>query len=127
MKKILIVEDDFAIGKLLEMTLKRIQYEIALARDERTCAERIKTFIPDLILLDLMINNKKSTDFYERFVEEGFNPNIPVIILTASASGLTKIISRSGKSYTALGKPFETRDLIELIQTTLGRVSEKSI
>ncbi len=119
-KHILIVEDDFAIGKLLQMSFTHAGFTVSLARDEASFCELAKNTSPDFILLDLMINNRKSIEFYEALVEEGLNPHIPVIVLTASVQGLVSVKGPSGKSYRAFGKPFETKNLIELVGSSFS-------
>ena len=81
MKKILIIEDDNLIIKILEFILKKEGYEIHIAKDGNEGIEKIGTILPDLIITDVMMPYKSGLEI-TAFVKKS-HPTIPVIIVSA--------------------------------------------
>lgn len=81
MKKILIIEDDNLIIKILEFILKKEGYEIHIARDGNHGIEKIGTLLPDLIITDVMMPYKSGLEI-TAYAKKNF-PTIPVIIVSA--------------------------------------------
>ena len=80
--KILIVEDEEILLKVLQEKLEGEKYKTALVTDGAEVVRRAKTFRPDLILLDLILPNK---DGFEVLKELKSDPNlklIPVVVLS---------------------------------------------
>ena len=81
MKKILILEDDNLIIKILEFILKKEGYDIYVARDGNEGIEKIGIVLPDLIITDIMMPYKSGLEI-TAYVKKNY-PSIPIIIVSA--------------------------------------------
>ena len=81
MKKILILEDDNLIIKILEFILKKEGYDIYVAKDGNEGIEKIGTILPDLIITDIMMPYKSGLEI-TAYVKKNY-PSIPIIIVSA--------------------------------------------
>ncbi|MBF2709881.1 response regulator transcription factor [Flavobacterium soyangense] len=81
MKKILIIEDDNLIIKILEFILKKEGYEIYIAKDGNQGIEEISIVKPDLIITDIMMPYKSGLEI-TAYVKKN-HPTIPIIIVSA--------------------------------------------
>ncbi len=82
MTKIAIVEDDPVISQMYRFKFEAAEFEVQLANNGRRGIEMVKTFQPDLILLDLQMPEMNGTDALEIIRKNEWGKNIPVIILT---------------------------------------------
>jgi len=93
MKKILIIEDDVALGDILNQKMQANGYEVKLCRDGKDGFDSIKTFVPDLILLDIILPSMNGYEILEAKARDSNLISIPVIII--SNSGQPVEISRT--------------------------------
>ena len=117
MIKILIVEDEISISKLMEMSLKRSGYQCDCAYDGEEAVEKISRNIYDLILLDVML---PKIDGFE--LMEYIRPmEIPVIFITAkdSVNDRVKGLRMGAEDY--IVKPFEIIELLARVDVVLRR------
>ncbi|HPZ10406.1 MAG TPA: response regulator [Candidatus Eremiobacteraeota bacterium] len=111
-KKILLVEDDPMILKVIQMILE--EYNVFIATDGRTGVNKAKEEIPDIILMDLTL---PVLDGYSALKEiKSFDKtiHIPVIALTAIRTSLVEIREKGFSDY--LEKPFDPDELIKKIE-----------
>jgi DNA-binding response OmpR family regulator len=80
-KKILIIEDDVLMAKMLQFILKKEGYQLTIAKDGLNAIERIPTILPDLIITDIMMPYKSGLEVIN-FVKNNYK-TIPVIVLSA--------------------------------------------
>jgi len=83
-KKILIVEDEEDPRVYLETLLKENGYETAVAADGVKATATVKTFKPDLILLDVLMPEETGIKFYMDLVKEPDLSKIPVIVVSGA-------------------------------------------
>ena len=116
-KKILFVDDEPDIAKLVMFRLRREGYEVTLAQSGEE-ALRIVCGRPDLVLLDLWLPDIDGYEVCRRIKSEKESSNIPVIIFTASGSEVNilreKIREAGAQDY--IIKPFETQELFDKIR-----------
>jgi CheY-like chemotaxis protein len=117
--KILVVDDDPDIRRLLRLVLMSSGYHVTLAEDGDQALRRVAEELPDLILCDILMPN---LDGYETLAALRSSPNsrgLPVLII--SARGETHAVKRAldagANGYFV--KPFETRDLLAEIRRLL--------
>ncbi len=114
MKKILVVDDDPSIIKLLETVLKANGFEVVVANDGIDAMVQAKNAKPDLILLDVMMPELNG---YEVCSHLKFDPqfkNIPIIILTSRDQELDDRIGKlMGIEY--MHKPIDRERLLATI------------
>jgi len=84
MKKILLIEDDLALGDILLEKLKNEGYDTTLARDGVEGFNLIKQIMPDLILLDIILPNMNGYEILEAKQKDPDIINVPVIIISNS-------------------------------------------
>lgn len=80
-KKILIIEDDELMIKILQFILKKEGYQLTISKDGLNAIERIPLILPDLILTDVMLPYKSGLEVIN-YVKENYS-KIPVIVLSA--------------------------------------------
>lgn len=116
MKKILIADDEHKIIMTLEYAFRKAGYEIFIARDGSEVLEILKTEIPDIILLDIMMPN---VDGYTTLAEIRKNDalsNIKVIFLSAKTgeADIAKGMELGADAY--ITKPYSIRKLTEKVE-----------
>ncbi len=84
MKKILIIEDDVFLGDILLQKIKNEGYDGRLMRDGRKGFEEIAFFMPDLILLDILLPNMNGYEILEEKQKDNKIKDIPVIMISNS-------------------------------------------
>lgn len=121
MKRILVVEDEENISKLINDTLNLSGYEVECAFDGEEAIEKIKDNKYDLILLDIMLPKLDGFEVMERIKTK----KIPIIFLSAKndVSTIVKGLSEGGIDY--ITKPFEPLELLARIELRIGK-KEKS-
>lgn len=80
--KVLIVEDDEAILKLYETKLTHCGFDVSVARDGREGAEKAKSMLPDIILLDVMMPIMNGFEALKILKKDLKTSKIPVVILS---------------------------------------------
>ena len=82
-KKILIVDDEASIIRLLSMRLKANNYEVFVAHDGVDCVKIAEIEVPDLILLDMKMPYADGIRAFEQLIQLDITKSIPVIFMTA--------------------------------------------
>ncbi|MCF8068560.1 MAG: response regulator [Desulfobacterales bacterium] len=115
-KKILIIDDDPLVVKLLKNIFEDNGYETCSAENGVEGAEVVKTFKPDMITLDLEMPKEWGPRFYRKLVKDNEYKDIPVIVI----SGLSSIKHSIRNIVGYLGKPFEADEVLALTKKALG-------
>lgn len=113
-KRILVVDDELAIRRLLKFKLSRHGFEVLTAKNDKEFRDLAFSGNPDLIVLDIWLKNKIGTDVYHGLLDSGFDPEVPVIFITALMEDqplLRHSRVTSGK-YVLYGKPFDFNELM---------------
>ncbi len=115
---VLVVYDEHNIVNIIAFNLKKEGYEVLTAGDGEEAVEIVEKHQPDLILLDIMM---PKMDGYEacRKIREKYN--IPIIMLTARAEELDKVLGLEMGADDYVTKPFGTRELIARVKANLRR------
>lgn len=124
-EKILIVEDEKDIVKMLEYNLKKEGFKILSARDGESAVNLSGKEHPDLVLLDLMLPGIDGIEVCKRLKSERKTASIPIIMLTAKSQESDKIVGLELGADDYVTKPFSPRELIARIKAVLRRVEEK--
>jgi len=124
MKKILIVEDEKDIVKMLDYNLKKEGYKTLVAHDGEDALDMAKTKLPDLILLDLMLPGVDGLEVCKQLKLERKTASIPVIMLTAKTQESDKVVGLELGADDYVTKPFSPRELIARIKAVLRRGKE---
>jgi len=117
--KILVVEDERPTARSLWFLLTREGYEVALAYDGETALRMMEQEKPDLVLLDIMLPDLSGTEVCRRVREQ--RRYMPIIMLTAKAEEVDKVLGLEMGADDYVTKPFQPRELIARIQAQLRR------
>lgn len=123
---VLVVDDEKNIVNIIAFNLKKEGYEVLTAGDGEEAVEIACTKQPNLILLDIMM---PKMDGYEACKKIREKYNMPIIMLTARAEEIDKVLGLEMGADDYVTKPFGTRELIARVKANLRRslVREKSI
>ncbi len=119
MKKILIVDDEPDIVKLVSLRLKLQGYEVATASGGVEGLQKAKDEPPDLILLDVKMPDMDGYQIMQKLKEDGRTRSIPIIMLTGQSNieDVAKAVQSGAVDY--IVKPFESIVLLEKIRKAL--------
>ena len=126
-EKILIVDDEKDIVKMLSYNLKKEGYRIVDARDGEDALDLALREHPDLILLDLMLPGIDGLEVCKQLKKEAKTSRIPIIMLTAKTQETDKIVGLELGADDYVSKPFSPKELIARIKAVLRRSLEKEI
>jgi DNA-binding response OmpR family regulator len=117
-KRVLIVEDDEALAKVLCDNLAAEGYRVEHVADGRAALERVRAFGPDLVVLDIALPGMSGLDLCGMLWHHG---QIPVVMLTASSRKSDKIgaLDRGADDY--ITKPFDLRVFLARVRAVLRR------
>jgi twitching motility two-component system response regulator PilG len=119
MKRILVVEDNAELAKLLELILRRAGYEIAVAVDGFDALRQFEVQQPELVLLDIMLPNLDGYEVCDRIRHE-LNSDVPVVMLSSLDSYLDMERSRQVGATDHIAKPFDKDVLLKVIEKYTG-------
>lgn len=116
--KILIVEDEFAISQVLKAYLQKVGYEVLQVYDGNDVLKYFHEFLPDLILLDVMLPNKNGWDILKEIRAES---NCPVIMLTALNDVNNRLEGFNIGADDYIAKPFVADEVVARVKAVLRR------
>lgn len=121
--KILVVEDEKKISELIEVYLTKEGFDVLTAFDGKTALEVAARENPDLIVLDLMLPELSGT---EVTTELRKSSSVPIIMLTARAEEIDKLLGLELGADDYMTKPFSPRELVARVRAVLRRASGSS-
>lgn len=115
--KILYVEDEVFLGKIVKESLESRDYEVVMESDGALAVPAFKRIVPDICVLDVMLPNKDGFTIAEEIRQ--LNPQVPIIFLTAKTqtSDLVKGFTTGANDY--IRKPFSMEELIVRVENAL--------
>jgi DNA-binding response OmpR family regulator len=119
MKRILIVEDDKKIARVLELELNHYGYEVDKAEDGESALDKYETFKPNLILLDIMIPQIDGIEV-SKIIREN-DKEVGIIMVTAMDQSRNKIEGLNSGADDYVTKPFDFPELKARIEALLRR------
>ncbi|MFO7583684.1 MAG: response regulator transcription factor [Anaerolineales bacterium] len=119
MSKILVIDDEPGILKLITAYLKPEGYEVLTASDGESGLKSARVFKPDLILLDIMLPGLDGIDLLARLRRES---DVYVILLTARTEETDKVVGLTVGADDYVTKPFSPRELVARIKAALRRI-----
>ncbi len=124
--KILVVDDDANVQRLLEYTLKQEGYEVVIASDGAEAVRLWGAEAPDLILLDVTLPKLDGYQVATRIrAEEPANTHVPIIMLTAEREVEQKVRGLRAGADDYLIKPFHPAELLARIKSLLARFAPR--
>lgn len=117
--KILAVDDEPEILELVAYHLKAEGYEVVTVADGLAAINQARAFLPDLIILDLMLPEMDGFSVCEILQRSPATAGIPIIMLTAWSSELARIVGLQTGAKDYLIKPFSPRELMLRVKSAL--------
>jgi DNA-binding response OmpR family regulator len=122
LKRLVYVEDEREMIDLVRLILGRRGFEVIGANGGRDGLETIRRELPDLVLLDLMMPDMDGWDVYQQMKAEDATRDIPVIVVTAKAQSIDKVLGlHIAKVDDYISKPFSPQELTESVEKVLAR------
>jgi len=119
--KILLVDDEPAITDNLAPFLGRAGYEVAVASDGQQALDAVKTFQPDLIILDVLMPRMDGRAVLRKLRQE--DNWTSVILLTQVGESVERAMALEEGADDYLNKPFDPQELVARIRAVLRRAS----
>jgi len=123
-KKILVVEDDRNISKLIVYNLQSEHYDANCLYDGSQVVEFVRTSRPDLIILDLMLPEVDGLEICHTLKNDQATKGIPIIMLTAKGEEMDMVVGLQMGADDYIPKPFSPRVLVARIKAMLRRMSD---
>jgi DNA-binding response OmpR family regulator len=118
--KILLVDDEQSVQKLLAFPLRREGYEVVSALDGQEALDRLGDTSFDLIVLDLMLPN---VDGFEVCRQVRARSSVPIIMLTAKTEEIDKVLGLELGADDYITKPFSVREFRSRVKAVLRRAA----
>jgi len=116
-RKIVCIEDDPEMIELIQLILNRRGFEVLGAPGGKEGLKLVREIIPDLVLLDLMMPEMDGWEVYQQMKAEESTRGIPVIIVTAKAQNIDKVLGlHIAKVDDYIAKPFGPQELIDSVE-----------
>jgi DNA-binding response OmpR family regulator len=120
MSRVLVVDDDPVIVRLLEVNLRLDGYEVETASRGEQALDRATETDPDLVILDVMMPGLDGWETFRRLREVPAFTDTPVVFLSARAQDVDRGRGLSLGPVEYLTKPFDPVRLMELVRRMLG-------
>lgn len=115
-KKILAVDDEKHIVRLVQINLQKEGYEVVTASNGREALERVASEKPDLVVMDVMMPEMDGFEALKKLKEDDATADIPVIMLTAKAQDADVFRGWQSGADLYLTKPFNPLELITFVK-----------
>jgi len=123
-KKILIIEDNQDLARLLETHLRDLSFQVDLSFNGLAGIAKAQADIYDLIILDLMLPGLNGMEICRRLRRKP--PYIPILMLTAKSSEMDRVVGLEIGADDYVTKPFSIPELLARVKAILRRVDELS-
>jgi len=122
-KRILVVEDEDNIAKLLQLYLEKEGFEVTIASDGEMGVAEAKQIDPQLILLDIMLPKLDGWGVCREVRERS---DVPIIMLTAKGETMDKVSGLGMGADDYIVKPFEPKELVARVHAVMRRYGEEN-
>jgi two-component system phosphate regulon response regulator PhoB len=124
--KIMVVDDEADVIDMLVMNLRSAGFQVITVEDGATALVKVRNESPALVILDLMLPGMSGLEICKLLKGDAATRHIPVIMLTAKAEEVDKIVGLELGADDYVTKPFSPRELILRINRSLRRGKEKA-
>jgi two-component system phosphate regulon response regulator PhoB len=123
-KRILVADDEADVLDLVAMNLKTAGFQPIKAIDGRSALREARDGLPALIVLDLMLPGMSGLDVCKALKGDALTARIPIIMLTAKAEEVDRIVGLELGADDYITKPFSPRELVLRVKSVLRRARE---
>jgi two-component system, OmpR family, alkaline phosphatase synthesis response regulator PhoP len=120
-QKILVVEDEPDIRKLVNYNLAQERFRVLEAEDGEQGLKIVQREKPDLVILDLMLPGLSGMELCKLLRERAETEKLPVLMLTAKAGEADRVVGLEMGADDYLTKPFSPRELVARVRAILRR------
>ncbi|HTF93615.1 MAG TPA: response regulator transcription factor [Verrucomicrobiae bacterium] len=120
-QKILVVEDEPDIRKLVNYNLAQEHYKVIEAEDGEQALKAIQRDKPHLVVLDLMLPGLSGIELCKILRERSDTAKLPILMLTAKAGEADRVVGLEMGADDYLSKPFSPRELVARVRAILRR------
>ena len=120
-QKILIVDDDEHIAELVSLYLTKECFDTRIEHDGQSAITAFKEYMPDVVLLDIMLPGK---DGYQVCREIRMESNVPIIMLSAKTEVFDKVLGLELGADDYMIKPFDSKELVARVKALLRRANQ---
>lgn len=125
MKKILVVEDDRSVQKALKRIFESEDYLVEVTNDGKAGLDAFRSSPPAAVVLDLRLPGMAGNDVCREIKKEA--PSLPVIILSAKADVMDKVLLLELGADDYVTKPFSPRELVARVRAAVRRTSRTEV
>ena len=119
--KILVVDDEPEAVELVEFNLKQAGYVVTTAADGAEALKKARSQVPDLIVLDVMLPEMDGFEICKALRLDPATARVPILMLTAKAAEIDRVLGLELGADDYLTKPFSTRELLLRIKKIIAR------
>jgi DNA-binding response OmpR family regulator len=123
-RRILVVDDEPDIRRLVAEALTTCGYEVEVAADGDEAVRKASLFIPDLVLLDIMMPRQDGFTVFERLRQKPCGLSCPIIFLTAKREIGDKLLGFDKGAVDYITKPFHIKELLARLKVHLADPAE---
>jgi DNA-binding response OmpR family regulator len=124
MEKILVIEDDAAVQRVLLRTLASAGFDVSIASDGAMAMETFRAAMPRLVILDLRLPGKSGQDLCREIKHEC--SNVPILVLSAASDVLDNVLLLELGADDYVTKPFSPRELLARVRASVRRLNQAS-
>jgi two-component system NtrC family response regulator len=121
--KILIIDDDELVCNTFKRVLTKLEYRVEICLEGENAVEKVKQFVPDIILLDIYLTTMNGLELLNIFQKQFYD--IPVIMITGYSDVTIAVKAMKSGAYDFLLKPVDIEQLKIIIQKALSNVDLK--
>lgn len=119
---ILVVDDEPEAVELVEFNLRQAGFDVATAADGAEALKKARELLPNVIILDLMLPEMDGLEVCKILRRDSATSAIPLIMLTAKAAEIDRVLGLELGADDYLTKPFSPRELVLRVKKLLERV-----
>lgn len=124
--KILVVDDEPHIVELVKFNLEKESFEVETAFDGRNALLSVANRRPDIIVLDVMLPEVDGFEVCRTLQKNSETSDIPIIMLTARAEEIDKVLGLELGADDYMTKPFSPRELVARVKARLRRTAKNA-
>lgn len=119
-RRILLVDDEPSLQKMLQHALEREGFQVQVAADGEEALEMYSSFEPHLIVLDIMLPKLDGTEVCRRIRSQS---DVPILMLTAKDDEIDRVVGLELGADDYVTKPFAVRELVARVRAIMRRSS----
>src|SRR5438445_5834591 len=120
-REVLVVEDEPDIRRLVVLHLERDGFRCRTATSGEDALREVKTAIPDLVVLDLMLPELDGLEVCRQLRRDASTAAVPIIMLTAKSDEVDRVVGLEIGADDYVSKPFSPKELVARVRAVLRR------